>query len=64
MTILIWLVGGILFLDLVRLCCAIRGGMQTTRANAMLEAQQLRWNKMCSDVTDWARGLSKEGKDE
>jgi len=63
MTILVWMVGGILFLNLVRLCLAIRANRKTTRANDMLEAQQIRWNQMCSDVTDWARGLSKERLD-
>ena len=50
MEIMIWMVGGILLLNIARLCLAIRQQNKVDELNWNSDAQMRAWNQMCQDI--------------
>ena len=55
MTTIIILIAGILVIDIIRLCLAIKTQKKIDKLNASSAAQQKRWNQMCEETTAWFR---------
>ncbi len=50
MTLITWLLGGILALGIIRLTLAIWTHRKIIQGNAMIDAQRMTWNQMCEDL--------------
>ena len=53
MEIIIWMVGGILAANIVRLCLAINQHKKIDHLNRNSDAQMQAWNQMCRDILTW-----------
>ena len=60
MEIITWMVGGILLLNVIRLCLAIRQQKRIDALNRRSEGMQIVWNQMCEDMLTWIREIHDE----
>ena len=48
-----WMIAGILLLNVIRLCLAIKQHNKIDRLNRNSDAQMRAWGQMCRDILTW-----------
>ena len=53
MEIITWMIAGILLINVIRLCLAIKQHNKIDHLNRNSDAQMQAWNQMCRDILTW-----------